>query len=374
MSSQTESAVIGCYQPQLVPLEQNLVAAVFPLMKIYPAEFCLRQAKESGWIQSQSLIVESSSGTMAMGLAIVCRLRGYRLVIVSDYACDTLLRRRLEALGTRLEIVSAPAAVGGLQAARLARLEEIRNEVKDHWWVNQYDNPCNPGAYGSFAAQLVGSLGHIDCLVGTVGSGGSMCGTADYIRNLYPGLTVVGVDTFGSVLFGQKDKPRQLRGLGNSIFPKNLDHRAFDEVHWVSAAEAFHAARLLHRKTALLCGPTSGAAWMVASHWASRHPQAKVVCIFPDDGYRYIDTVYNDSYLTTNNLRLETLPAEPMEVAHPLAAGLAWSRMQWGRRTLSQVVHAQDSPAAQPSSQIYIPQPVSQNFEKTDIKALSVGE
>jgi cysteine synthase A len=351
MGLQKESAVIGCYQPQLVPLEQNLVAAVFPLMKIYPAEFCLRQAKEAGWIESQSLIVESSSGNMAMGLAIVCCLRGYRLIIVSDYACDPLLRRRLEDLGTRVEIVSAPAATGGLQSARLTRLEEIRDEAKNHWWVNQYDNPCNPGAYGAFAAQLVRSLGHIDCLVGTVGSGGSMCGTATYLRDLYPGLTVVGVDTFGSVLFGHPDKPRKLRGLGNSIFPKNLDHQVFDEVHWVTAAEAFLAARLLHRKTALFCGATSGAAWMVAANWAKQHPQAKVVCIFPDDGYRYIETIYNDQYLAANDLHLESLPPNPLEVEHPLAAGPIWSSMQWGRRSLAEVMRGQSQQAGQQFSQ-----------------------
>jgi cysteine synthase A len=335
MAPQEEAAVISCYQPRLVPLEQNLVAAVFPLMKIYPAEFCLRQAKEAGWIESQSLIIESSSGNMAMGLAIVCCLRGYRLVVVSDTACDPMLRRRLEDLGTRVEIVSTPAPSGGLQCARLARLEEIRAEVKNHWWVNQYDNPWNPGAYGSFAAQLIGSLGHIDCLVGTVGSGGSMCGTATYLRDLYPELTVVGVDTFGSVLFGHPDKSRKLRGLGNSIFPKNLDHKVFDEVHWVTAAEAFLATRLLHRKTALFCGATSGAAWMVASNWAKRHTHAKVVCIFPDDGYRYVDTVYNDSYLAANDLYLETLPPGPLEVDHPRAAGPVWSSMQWSRRSLA---------------------------------------
>ena len=338
---------MGCYQAQLVPLEQNLVAAVFPLMKIYPAEFCLRQAREAGWIESQSLIVESSSGNMAMGLAIVCSLRGYRLVIVSDYACDPMLRRRLEDLGTRVEIVSIPAATGGLQCARLTRLEEIRAQEKDHWWVNQYDNPCNPGAYGSFAAQLVGSLGRVDCLVGTVGSGGSMCGTATYLRNLYPELKVVGVDTFGSVLFGQLDRPRKLRGLGNSIFPKNLDHTVFDEVHWVTAAEAFLATRLLHRKTALFCGPTSGAAWMVASLWARQHASSKVVCIFPDDGYRYVDTVYDDSYLASNDLYLQTLPTAPLEVDDPLAAGPVWSSMQWSRRSFDDVIGSQGKQISQ---------------------------
>ena len=73
---------------------------------------------------------------------------------------------------------AGPAAVGGYQQARLDRLNEIRAESEGHWWLNQYANPANPGSYGSFAAQLVEGVGHIDCLVGTVGSGGSLCGTA----------------------------------------------------------------------------------------------------------------------------------------------------------------------------------------------------
>src|SRR5258708_21276709 len=173
---------------------------------------------------------------MALGLAIVCNLRGYGLTIVSDYACDVGLQRRLRGLGATVEIVPAPSSTGGYQRARLDRLEEVRSQNRDSWWVNQYDNPGNPQAYGAFAAQLVGALGKIDCLVGTVGSGGSMCGTTGYLRELFPELHAVGIDTFGSVLFGQPDGPRQLRGLGNSLLPKNLDHTIFDEIHWVSAA------------------------------------------------------------------------------------------------------------------------------------------
>lgn len=332
-----EGAVLGSFRPTLVPLDDNLVAAAFPLMKIYPADFCLRQALAQSGLTSSSLVVESSSGNLAMGLAIVCRLRGLRLVIVSDYACDPLLRRRLEDLGTRVEIVPAPAAAGGYQRARLDRLEQIRAENEHHFWVNQYDNPCNPGAYGPFAAQLVESLGRVDCLVGSVGSGGSVCGTARYLRELFPELHVVGVDTFGSVLFGQPDRPRQLRGLGNSILPRNLDHAAFDEVHWVTAAEAYRATRLLHKRAALFCGGTSGAAWMVAAHWARRNPGARVVCILPDDGFRYVETIYDDGYLAAQGLLLDELP-QPREVSHPLEAGPSWSWMRWERRAHADVV------------------------------------
>jgi cysteine synthase len=338
LTKETESAVLNCYQPRLVPLSHNLHAAVFPFMKIFPAEFCIRRAMQEGWISSQSLIVESSSGNMAMGLAIVCNLRGYRLTLVSDYACDAALRRRLQDLGARVEIVPKPAARGGFQTARLDRLEEIRRESSDSWWVNQYDNPCNPGAYSSFAAQLIEALGRVDILVGTVGSGGSMCGTISYLRRLFPDAMAVGVDTFGSVLFGQPDGPRHLRGLGNSLLPANLDHSLFDEVHWVTAAEAYKATRVLHQTSCLFCGGTSGAAWLVASYCAHNNPTAKVVCIFPDDGNRYADTIYEDNYLASQNLWLPELPKAPRCVSHPHEAGPTWSFMRWERRTIEQVL------------------------------------
>jgi cysteine synthase len=332
-------AVLDSYRPRLIPLEANVTAAVFPFMKIFPAEYCLRRAREEGWIRSQSLIVETSSGNMALGLAVVCKLLRYRLTIVSDYACDGFLRRRLEDLGAQVEIVSAPLAVGGYQQARLNRLAEIRAQHADHWWLNQYDNPGNPGAYAFFAAQLVETIGHIDCLVGTVGSGGSVCGTSSFLRELFPEMITVGVDTFGSVLFGQPDGPRQLRGLGNSVHPKNLDHSIFDEVHWVTAAEAYKATRVLHQQTSLFCGGTSGAAWLVARHWAKQNPGARVVCIFPDDGYRYADSIYNDEYLWKENLWLPEMPSNPRLTDNPLDAGPSWSRMEWGRRTYADVMN-----------------------------------
>jgi cysteine synthase len=340
------SAILDCYQPRLVPLEPNLTAAVFPFMKIFPAEFCIRRAAEEGCLTSQTLVVETSSGNMALGLAVVCNLLGYRLAIVSDYACEGFMRRRLEDLGARVDIVSGPAAVGGYQQARLNRVADICNSTPNHWWVNQYNNPGNPGGYSFFAARLVEALGQVDCLVGTVGSGGSVCGTTGFLRELFPEMTTVGVDTFGSVLFGQPDRPRTLRGLGNSLLPENLDHSLFDEVHWVSAAEAYKATRVLHQKTSLFCGGTSGAAWLVARHWARKNPRKKVVCIFPDDGYRYTDSVYNDEYLLKENLWLPELPDAPRAVEHPLEAGPVWSCMPWGRCAYSEIVKPTTSQAA----------------------------
>src|ERR1051326_5084704 len=281
------SALLETYRPGLFPLQGNLIAAVFPLMKIYPAEFCLRRAIADGLVRRNTMVIESSSGTLALGLAIVCNWVGQPLTIVTDYACDDPLRRRLQDLGARVERVAGAAAKGGYQRARLDRLHEICRENPDTWWLNQYDNPANAASYSSFAAQLVQALGRVDCLVATVGSGGSLSGTGLSLRVLFPELRIIAVDTFNSVLFGQEDGQRSLRGLGNSLIPMNLDHTLVDEVHWVTAAEAYTATRLLHRASALFRGGTSGAAWMVASHYSRLHPDQTVVCLLPDDGTRY---------------------------------------------------------------------------------------
>jgi cysteine synthase len=340
MSHGTASAVLDIYRARLVPLSENLTAAVFPLMKIFPAAFCLRRAAEDGLINSKSLVIETSSGNMALGLAIACRSYGYRLTIVTDYACDDNLCRRMSDIGTTVEVVPRPSESGSYQRARLDKLDELRSQVQNHWWLNQYDNSGNPGSYSNFASELVESLGQIDCLVGAVGSGGSVCGTASYLRTLFPEMHTIGVDTFGSVLFGHPDGHRELRGLGNSLLPGNLDHSIFDEVHWVTAAEAYTATRILHQETCLFCGGTSGAAWLVAAEWARQHPQKRVVCIFPDDGYRYMQTIYNNEFMTERKLWLHKLPVSPQRVEHPShAASSAWACMDWGRRKYQEIMN-----------------------------------
>jgi cysteine synthase len=325
--------------PNLVELGPGLVAAAFSLMKLIPARFMLDRARSRGDLAPGSLVVETTSGTFGLALAILCNLEGYRLHLVSDPAVDPALHRRLTDLGATVDIVTQPAPVGGLQRARLDRLDEVRAESPCHFWPRQYTNPDNPASYAGLAELLAGSVGRIDCLVGTVGSGGSMCGTSTFLRRRFPQLVAIGVDTHGSVLFGLPDEgARMLRGLGNSLMPANLDHRAFDEVHWVTAAEAFLATRQLHRRHALFAGPTSGAAYMVARWWAERNPGSRVVMLLPDEGYRYQETVYDDGWLHANGVALEALPDEPLLVEDREGLPRRWTRFRWARRSYLEVV------------------------------------
>lgn len=330
-------ALAGAETPPVVTLEKNLFAVCFELMKLLPARFIVDSAIESGRLAPGGGILESTSGTFGLGLAATGALRGYPVTLVGDPAIDDHLRRRLSALGARVHIVDTPSAGGNYQQARLDKLEELRDGLGDVFVPGQYDNPLNPLAYSAFAEHLLSVLGQFDVLVGTVGSGGSMCGTTSFLRTVLPDLWVVGVDTHRSVLFGQEDGPRRLRGLGNSVDPGNLDHTVFDEVHWLGDAEAFHSTHLLHRRHTLFMGPTSGAAYHVARRIAATRPDARVVALCADGGHRYQSTFNDEEWLRRNDLYVDRTPEAPVLVQGPDEAISRWDHMMWGRRSLADV-------------------------------------
>ncbi len=328
--------------PRIVRLRPNLVGLSFTLMKLLPARFIVRKALEEGELEPGGLIAETTSGTFGLALAMVARLEGHPLTLVSDPAIDPPLRRRLQDLGAHVHVVDKPGPSGG--SARLEVLERVLAESPGSFCPRQYSNPHNPGSYAPCAEQLVHAAGAVDCLVGTVGSGGSVCGISSYVRLLFPELTVVGVDTHRSVIFGQSDTGggRALRGLGNSLMPPNVDHTAFDLVHWVGAAEAFRATRQLHREHALFVGPTSGAAYLVADWWARENPDALAAVLLPDEGHHYQDTVYDDAWLEAQGLRLDALPRGPVEWDRPHDGDDRWSFFRWGRRRYAEVMPSRD--------------------------------
>jgi cysteine synthase len=328
--------------PKLIRLGPNLYGAAFTLMKMIPARYILRKAEQEGLLDPGTVVVETTSGTFGLALAMQAVHMNRRLVLVSDPAIDERLYRRLTDLGAIVDRVPAStgAQPGGYQAARLRRLAEVRAEHPSTFCPEQYSNPDNPRSYASVSEQLLESLGQVDCVVGPVGSGGSMCGTVPYLRSVLPECRAIAVDTHHSILFGHPDGHRELRGLGMGLLPANLDHTVFDDVHWVSAASAYAATRLLHQQHALFMGPTSGAAFMVARHWAMANPDALTVVLLPDEGYRYLDTVYDDEWLMAHgHLDPEKLPLEPLPTEDPTVPNLApWVSYGWGRRSRTEVL------------------------------------
>jgi len=331
------NSVDSMIMPQIRHLSGSFFAATFELMKLLPAKQILDDAEKKGLLKPGGNVIESSSGTFALGLALICIERCYHLTIVGDAAIQPALRYRLEDLGVHVDMVDQPAKIGGIQKARLDRLNSYL-EKDNYYWPRQYENPMNATAYHVLASYIIKVLGHVDFVVGSVGSGGSTTGTARYLRLLNPDLKLVGVDSINSRNFGRPDGPRLLRGLGSSILPKNVEHTSYDETHWITCAEGFRATRKLHQEHQLYMGPTSGTVYIVGKWLARQHPDAVILGIFPDLGHRYDETIYSDQWLKENDVYQNDLPTEPSTAQHPTDAMESWTHFDWNRRTYDEVM------------------------------------
>lgn len=323
--------------PSLIQIGSNLFVLSFHVMKLLPALYMLKQAQAAGKLDKNSLVVETSSGSFAYGIALACTELQLPFAIVTDHKIDPLIKEQIKGQKGTLFIVKNKPGNGGIQQARLNKLYEVLKTHPGSFWPCQYDNLDNQKSYHQLGGQLIQTLGKDLVLVGSVGSGGSTCGLISSMRQQNSEVGLVGVDTFGSVLFGMQDSPRILRGLGNSILPKNLDHTCFDEVHWVSGHLAFHATHELHALHGLFCGPTTGAAYKVAAWVSKHHPNQKVVFTSPDLGYRYLSSVYNKKWLKKQGFLEKPLQEHPTDVFHPQEARDHWSCFSWKRRRLDQV-------------------------------------
>lgn len=281
-------------------------------MKDRVAKQVVLAAKRSGALADGAPIIESSSGTMALGLALVGRALGHPVHIVTDPRIDIVTAAKLRSLGCAVHVVDAMSGAGW-QSARLELLAQLLTELPGAFWPQQYSNPQNPAAYQAVADEILDDLGTVDVLVGAVGSGGSLCGTARALRGRLPALRVVAVDCAGSMIFGQPDRPQRLQsGLGNSMQAPNVDYDVIDEVHWLADDEAFAATRRLALEQQLFAGNSSGSVYQVLRRLAAdAAPDTTLVGIFPDRGDRYADTVFADS------ADAPAVPsADPVEVAY----------------------------------------------------------
>ncbi|KAA1244762.1 pyridoxal-phosphate dependent enzyme, partial [Mycobacterium simiae] len=186
------------------------------------------------------------------------------------------------------------------------------------WNPDQYGNPDNIAGYQPLAWELMNQLGQVDVLVCSVGTGGHSAGVARVLRQFNPAMKLIGVDTIGSTIFGQPVASRLMRGLGSSIYPRNVDYDAFDEVHWVAPEESVWACRALAASNFASGGWSVGAVALVAG-WAARTypPDTRIAAVFPDGPQRYFDTIYNDDYCRQHRLLDRRPDAEPALIADP---------------------------------------------------------
>lgn len=287
-------------------------------IKDRPALNMVDRARARGDLTDGAPVVESSSGTLGLGLALAGRVFGHPVTVVGDPGLEPAIRRALLAYGARVETVAAAHPVGGWQQARRARVAELLAERPDAWCPDQYNNPDNPASYAPLAAELIAQLGRIDVLVASVGTGGHSAGISAALRRTFPRLELVGVDATGSTIFGQPARQRLMRGLGSSIHPRNVAYDAFTEVHWVAPGEAVWACRTLARHHCTSGGWSVGAVALVAGWLARTRPAGtRIAAVFPDGPHRYLDTIYDDTWCHRHRLLGTRVPDEPRRIADP---------------------------------------------------------
>ncbi|MFI6008672.1 PLP-dependent cysteine synthase family protein [Streptomyces sp. NPDC051243] len=297
-------------------------------IKDRPGLHMIREARRRGDLVPGAPIVESSSGTLGLGLALAGLTYGHPVIVVTDPGMESSMVRLLGALGAHVDQVAAPHPDGGWQQARRERVAELLADAPDAYCPDQYHNPDNTAAYRPMAAELIAQLGRIDVLVASVGTGGHSAGISAGLRKSWPELRLIGVDTVGSTIFGQPAAPRLMRGLGSSIHPSNVDYEAFAEVHWVAPAEAVWACRQLARRHYASGGWSVGAVALVAGWVARTCPVGtRIVAVFPDGPHRYLETVYNDAWCREHDLLGHEPPPEPDEIAEQDECVVtAWTR------------------------------------------------
>ncbi|KQO18136.1 2,3-diaminopropionate biosynthesis protein SbnA [Paenibacillus sp. Leaf72] len=257
-------------------------------------------ALEQGRIGPGSVIVESSSGNMAISLAAICSYLGMRFISVVDPRTTQQNIRIMRAYGADIELVEEPDPdTGEFLPARLNRVQQLLADIPGSYWPNQYNNEHNYlSHYEGTMQEIVQALGRVDYVVGGVSTCGTMLGCALYARDHKLDTKIVAVDAAGSVIFGGVSGSRLFPGLGAGIVPPFGQSRFMDYAIKVNDADIVAGCQMLVKQEAILAGPSSGAVIFALQSMMHELPDGSVcTVILHDRGERYMDTVYNDDWV-----------------------------------------------------------------------------
>lgn len=257
----------------------------------------IQRAERKGLIYHGTTIIEPTSGNTGVGLALIAAIRGYKLILTMPEAMSIERRTLLKALGA--EVVLTPAFEGMVGAIRKAK--ELAAEIGNAYIPQQFENPANPDVHRRTTAEeiLRDTEGELDIFVAGIGTGGTISGVGQVLKQHNSQIKIVGVEPFYSpVVSGGKPGPHKIQGIGAGFLPKTLDMSVFDEILRIKDEEAFGAARLLATRDGVLAGVSSGAAAAAAIKLARRaeNEGKRIVVLLPDTGERYLSTpLYNFS-------------------------------------------------------------------------------
>lgn len=255
------------------------------------AKQMIEDAEKRGDIDSDSTLIEATSGNTGIGLAFVGAAKGYKVSIVMPDTMSVERRKLLKALGA--ELVLTPGEKG--MKGAIEKAEELAKNTPKSYVVRQFDNPSNPEAHRQTTSKeiLKDFPNGLDAFVAGIGTGGTITGTTDVLKKEWPNLHVVAVEPVDSpVLSGGKPGPHKLQGIGAGFIPSVLNTNSYDEIIQITTEDAGTTARRLAKEEGLLLGISSGAAVKAALELAKRDEfkGKKILAIAPSSGERYLST------------------------------------------------------------------------------------
>ena len=255
------------------------------------AKAMIDDAEARGLLRPGAVIIEPTSGNTGIGLASVAATRGYRVIIVMPETMSIERRQLMGAYGAELVLTEGDKGMAGA----IARAEELAREIPGSFLPGQFDNPANSAAHRSSTGPEIweDTGGAVDIFVAGVGTGVTITGVGQYLKERNPAVRIAAVEPEGSpILSGGRPGPHQLQGIGAGFLPKVLDTSIYDEIISVSDEDAFAAGRQMGRSEGILVGISSGAALWAAIQLARRtENQGKtIVTLLPDSGDRYLST------------------------------------------------------------------------------------
>ncbi len=250
----------------------------------------INAAEKEGILNKDSTIVEPTSGNTGIGLALVCAVKGYRLVLTMPDSMSLERRALLKAYGA--ELVLTPGAEG--MKGAIEKAARLVSENDNYFMPQQFKNPANPEVHRlTTGPELISQVGgKIDCFVSGVGTGGTLTGAGEILKKKFPSIKIIAVEPESSpVLSGGSPGPHKIQGIGAGFVPDVLDTTLIDEIVKVSNENAAQTTKALARTEGLLVGISSGAACFAAIEIAKKmNKGSTIVVVLPDTGERYLST------------------------------------------------------------------------------------
>ncbi len=248
------------------------------------------KAEREGLLKADSVIIEPTSGNTGVGLAAVAAARGYRIIIAMPETMSIERRKILQAYGAELVLTAGNLGMKGA----IAKANELATQIPNAFIPSQFTNTANPNCHKRTTAHEIWDAtdGKLDIFVAGVGTGGTLSGVGEFLKEKNPAIKVVAVEPDSSpVLSEGKAGPHKIQGIGAGFIPDTLNTQIYDEVFRVTNEAAYATATEIARSEGLLVGISSGAAAYAAKKLAETNPDKTIVVLLPDTGERYLSTL-----------------------------------------------------------------------------------